>query len=388
MKRGYVVMYKMILFDVDGVFLSEERCFDTTALTVWELLNAPHFLGLAPEKYTIHPDDQTIRQIRKEVFQEDRILDWLKTRGVNSNWDMSYMIFSSQLLSLLKEVAKSDQNLVAEILQNPITNESLNKLRGTIKEKNISFTPQFDVFISLFDESEQVDKHELLVYWNRLAKEWFDLDVDQFSRNSALWALGRSVFQEWYLGEKLYREVEKKEPFCSGKTGFLSQEIPLADPKEIYRVLKQLRDKGITLGIGTGRTELETVVPLTELGFFSLFDANRVVSASQVVEAEEAYPEYAPLGKPEPFTYIKGYLGRSVPIKEALDHSLPLENGSEVLIVGDSVADLIAARKMGCHFAATLTGLTGQAARAKFEELGADYIIDDVTKIFEISLLK
>ena len=36
-------MYKMILFDVDGVFLSEERCFDTTALTVWELLDAPAF---------------------------------------------------------------------------------------------------------------------------------------------------------------------------------------------------------------------------------------------------------------------------------------------------------------------------------------------------------
>src|SRR5690606_14230290 len=124
----------------------------------------------------------------------------------------------SQLLSLLKEVAKKDQKLVADILQNPITKESLDKLRETIKAKNISFTPQFDVFISLFDESEKVDKHELLIYWNRLAKEWFDLEVDQFSRTSALWALGRLVFQEWYLGEKLFREVEQKEPFCVGKT--------------------------------------------------------------------------------------------------------------------------------------------------------------------------
>ena len=30
---------KAILFDVDGVFLSEERCFDVSAITVAELLS-------------------------------------------------------------------------------------------------------------------------------------------------------------------------------------------------------------------------------------------------------------------------------------------------------------------------------------------------------------
>ena len=54
-----------------------------------------------------------------------------------------------------------------------------------------------------------------------------------------------------------------------------------------------------------------------------------------------------------------------------------------MLIVGDSVADLLAARRMGCRFAATLTGLTGEKARTKFEELGADYILEDVTRLPE-----
>lgn len=31
-------MIKTILFDVDGVMLSEERYFDASALTVWEFL--------------------------------------------------------------------------------------------------------------------------------------------------------------------------------------------------------------------------------------------------------------------------------------------------------------------------------------------------------------
>jgi hypothetical protein len=38
---------------------------------------------------------------------------------------------------------------------------------------------------------------------------------------------------------------------------------------------------------------------------------------------------------------------------------------------------------MGCRFAATLTGLTGEKARVKFEELGADYILEDVTRLPE-----
>ena len=34
---------KSILFDVDGVFLSEERCFDTSALTIEALLKVNIF---------------------------------------------------------------------------------------------------------------------------------------------------------------------------------------------------------------------------------------------------------------------------------------------------------------------------------------------------------
>lgn len=34
---------KAILFDVDGVFLSEERCFDVSAITVAELYRVRFF---------------------------------------------------------------------------------------------------------------------------------------------------------------------------------------------------------------------------------------------------------------------------------------------------------------------------------------------------------
>ncbi|PTG70348.1 HAD family hydrolase, partial [Staphylococcus chromogenes] len=39
-------MEKVILFDVDGVFLDEGRCFDVSALAVYELLFDEMYLNL------------------------------------------------------------------------------------------------------------------------------------------------------------------------------------------------------------------------------------------------------------------------------------------------------------------------------------------------------
>ncbi|MGA8944296.1 MAG: HAD family hydrolase [Thermoactinomyces sp.] len=373
-------MYKTVLFDVDGVFLSEERCFDASALSVWELLYAPHFLGLDEKKHVIQPSEERIRAVREQVFVKDQVLDWMKERGLNSNWDMVFLTFSGQLLLLLKELYQDQPALVKKFLSEPVTETSLQ----AIKKGATGFKPRFDRFVSLFSGQEQLNKHELLVYFNKLAEDWFGLPVTQFSRKSPLWELGYSVYQEWYLGERLYRKTEGKSARQHGKTGFLENEIALADPALIEQLLITLKEKGVQVGIGTGRTFLETQVPFQSFGWFSLLDEKHIATATDVIAAEKAYPEQAPLGKPEPFTYIRAFLGKDVPLEECLAHPLPLANGNEILVVGDSVADLLAARKMGCNFAATLTGLTGEKARAKFEELGADYILQDITELIAI----
>ena len=36
---------KKVIFDVDGVLLSEERYFDIAALTVWEILYSPKYMA-------------------------------------------------------------------------------------------------------------------------------------------------------------------------------------------------------------------------------------------------------------------------------------------------------------------------------------------------------
>jgi phosphoglycolate phosphatase-like HAD superfamily hydrolase len=377
-------LYKMILFDVDGVFLSEERCFDASALSIWEMLYAPHFLGAGQGKHTTRPDEKQIRFIREAVFDHDRVLDWMKSKGINSNWDMVFLGFSAQLLSLLKTLAPRHKEKVERFLLEPITEESLQSLAEWGREEIQLFRPSFQTFPSLFSGKKDIAKHELLVYFNELASQWFSIPVTQFSRNGSLWELGYTVYQEWYLGEKLYEKVEGRKARESGKKGFLYQEIPLADPEKLESLLKNLHEMGIMVGIGTGRSFLETKIPFEQLNLFSLFDENHIATATDVIAAEEAFPEFAPLGKPEPYTYVKALLGREADIATCLKEPLPLTEGKQILIVGDSVADLLAARKMGCDFAATLTGLTGQAARAKFEELGADFILDDVTQLEKI----
>ncbi|MBA4544163.1 HAD family hydrolase [Thermoactinomyces sp. CICC 10521] len=377
-------MYKMILFDVDGVFLSEERCFDASALSIWELLYAPHFLAAEKDRHTTQPGEEQIRFIRETVFDHDRVLDWMKSKGINSNWDMVFLGFSAQLLQLLKTLVPRHKEKVERFLLEPITEESLRSLAGWGKAEIASFRPSFAAFPQLFKGKQAISKHELLTYFNELASEWFSIPVTQFSRNSSLWELGYSVYQEWYLGAELYRQTEGRDARESGKKGFLYQEIPLAQPEKIRKLLTGLREQGITIGIGTGRSFLETKVPFEQLDLFPLFAENHIATATDVIAAEEAYPEFAPLGKPEPYTYVKAYLGREAEISACLREALPLADGKQILIVGDSVADFLAARKMGCDFAATLTGLTGQAARAKFEELGADFILEDVTCLEKI----
>ena len=41
---------KKVIFDIDGVLLSEERYFDVSALTVWEILYSPAYMGLPGER--------------------------------------------------------------------------------------------------------------------------------------------------------------------------------------------------------------------------------------------------------------------------------------------------------------------------------------------------
>lgn len=61
-------------------------------------------------------------------------------------------------------------------------------------------------------------------------------------------------------------------------------------------------------------------------------------------------------------------------------------NPNEVFIVGDSLADLLSAKKIGATFIGPLTGLKGQNAREELESYDAEYIVNHVGEIRDILL--
>ncbi|UOF89929.1 HAD hydrolase-like protein [Fodinisporobacter ferrooxydans] len=369
-----------ILFDVDGVFLKEERYFDASALCVWEILGSENYLGLGLD-FHLPVAESTIRNIRDMVFDCNRVLNFIKSRGINSNWDMVFLQVSYQLVRGLIQL---DQKQVAEsYLREPFTRESLQELGAKFRE--IELKPDYPAFVQGFADS-RAQKHELFSVFNQMIETHFQMECNFFSRNSSLWNLCQRAFQEWYIGEELYVQETKIPLIQSGKRGFLKDEIVLAPVDRLQSLLQRLQEKGYTLGIATGRPNLETRVPLSEIGVLKYFDLNRVVTASDVLAAEQKYPQYAPLAKPHPFCYLEALYGKQTDILELLTLDLPLPNVEDILIVGDSLADYYAAKAIGCKFAATLTGLSGEKARASFEALDTDYILQDVLEIENLLL--
>lgn len=376
-------MIKTILFDVDGVMLSEERYFDASALTVWEMLHSPQYLGLKHDTFSPAPVESDIRRIREQVFAKDEVLNLIKSRGINSNWDMVFLAFAYQLIRLVEVLKPHLGSEATSLLAGQINRSELQQL----KEWAITHAPDFSIDYASFTADfakGTAQKAEMLLYLNQITKERCEVETNMFSRQSALWELCQETFQEWYLGDDRVSASIGRQTKQPGKKGFLTDEIPIVPPAEMIELFRTLKEKGYTLGIGTGRPTIETHVPLSEMNILEWFDPDRVVTASHVLEAEEEYPTYAPMSKPHPFSYVKGLLGLSTPNSDVVPFPLPIDHGDEVLIVGDSLADFLAARSIGCKFAATLTGLSGQEARSKFEEEKADYILNDVREILSI----
>jgi len=375
-------MVRMILFDVDGVLLSEERYFDASALTVWELVASPRFLGI-DASFTTSPDEGEIRAVRRHVFVNDEVLKFVKNRGINANWDMVYLTFAHQLIYALAAIRDHHRELVERILNGDASEKVLQQV-GKALEKT-SFSLDYATFVTDL-EATPAQKHELLNELNRLAEARIGISTSVFGRTSQLWELCRDTFQEWYLGDEKYAFSVNSEIQMLGKNGFLHDEIPIVEPADVRKMLEQLRSAGITLGIGTGRPNIETIEPLTAIQLMDCFEPMRVVTASTVLQAEEVNPAAAPLAKPHPYCYLKGIQGMETPDSEVLATALPLPTAGDILIVGDSLADLMAARAIGCQFAATLTGLSGADARSMFEQHKADYILDNVLGVAGIVL--
>jgi phosphoglycolate phosphatase-like HAD superfamily hydrolase len=374
-------MIKTILFDVDGVLLSEEHYFDASALTVWEMLISPNYLGLMPGEFKTDYSDEEIAAIRDTVFKEDTVLELQKSRGLNANWDMIYLTFSYQLIHLLSQIKETESKRIEQWLSRDMDRAALLEIASVLTQYKVSF--DFGKFNEDYGRSRET-KQGLMDYLNILAFEKLGVETTIFSGKGVLWSVCEHASQEWYVGDEHIMASTGRPSVQLGKKGFLANETTTCPAQKMSQLFQYLIDKGISIGIGTGRPALETIQPFKHLNWLQYFDENHVVTADEVSKAEKEIPEGMSLSKPNPFTYVMALFGKNHSATECIQAKLPLENAKEVLIVGDSLADLLAAREMGCQFAAVLTGLSGQEAKRDFEENGAEWILDTVLDVKEL----
>jgi phosphoglycolate phosphatase-like HAD superfamily hydrolase len=332
---------KTILFDMDGVLTSEKAYWQSSALAIFEYFN---------DDYELNTDFcyENVDTIMDTVFSANKTIDTAKNLGVNSNWDLTYITILS-----------------AEIL----------KTKGISIEKVFDEIPEFLISINtiapiLFDELAS------------LYSEIFNFDIDACKKEGQLYLKIQKLFQEWYLGDDLFFKYYSEKPKNSkGKNNLISKEEPLLGIEKTKDILSYLYNKGYTLGIGTGRPQDELYTPLRNWDILKYFDEKRIVTYTDVINYQRIYnnnkTDYVSFAKPHPFSFIKASKGEEFNFLDIEKNT----TDSSVLVVGDALCDILAAKNAGFKFCAVLTGIDGKDSEIYFQNEGADYIIDDATHL-------
>ena len=202
--------------------------------------------------------------------------------------------------------------------------------------------------------------------------------------SSPLWQGIQQVFQEWYFGEQLFREIFGTEPGASGKEGLIYREEPLIQASRVKATLDELRRQGWELGIATGRPMNELFYPLEQMDIWKYFHKESVVTFDKVAHVEKMlrgdFP-FISLGKPHPYSLLKAYWGEGKNDRELACDAPPLPPGGMCWFVGDALADLLAAREAGASFIGVLTGHNGSRNREFFAKEGAEAVLEDITRL-------
>lgn len=326
---------KKIIFDLDGVITSERLYWNSSAMTVYEKMFDNLNVGWCEENVGLLSD---------EIFINDSTIVALKNLGVNSNIDLTYVVYLAAIIGQGEGVEESE-------LWN---------------------------FVNTYALELDVNAPELYDYVASEAKEIYNYDDNYIIRYGGLWREIEALFQHWYFGDEKYVEIYgEAAPGAAGKTGFINYETPIVDLEELRKLLKALKEKGYILGIATGRNDYEVAQPLNKWGIKEYFDDASIATYDTVVKGEKVINEGS-LAKPNPYVFLKA----SYPdVEDKKILSKKNHDNRHILVVGDAGADIIAAQAANMTFAAVLTGVSGRDAYDYFAGMNSDIIMNNVLEL-------
>lgn len=328
--KKFLDKYDTVIFDMDGVITSEQNYWNCAALTVWE------YIAWNSHK-TVDTEwaEQHMKEIRASVFCDDKIIEVLKSKGVNSNWDLGYVVVLLAWICGGKEYSGD--------------------------------------FFDVLKKAEELPDNILDAYDDlaKKASERTGFDYDWLRRNELMWQTMTGLFQEWFLGDEL-----NGASMHGKKSGLLNNEQPIVDKEKLKTMLRLLSEKR-RVCTGTGRPYIEMIRPLDAWDIKKYFASDGLINYDHVVAAEKTLNNNA-LTKPHPYMFLKALYGTDYDDKKLIDGDYDRDKIKTTLIVGDAGADILAAQAMGADFCAVLTGVNGKKARGYFEEQGAEYILNSV----------
>ena len=336
---SFLKQYHTILFDMDGVITSEQNYWNCAALTVYEYLHSNKFYGT--ETISAAWCMEHVAEIRSDIFYQDKTIKVLKERGVNSNWDLGYIVFA-----LYKTLPHANaESIYHYILEN--------------FHDNIC-----DDYDAIAHNLQAVIKQPA----DRASDFWYDMT---------------QVFQHWFLSDSAFVNDPIYQRSAHGKPGFLKKEQPIIRGEILKNLMKELYECGIKLGIATGRPKAEMLAPLASFGIEKYIDSLSKISYTHIKEAEKKFSGTLSLTKPHPYIFLKSLLGEDFPDKDIVEDNYDHSLCAKTLVVGDAGSDILAAQAMGADFLAVLTGVSGLKGRSYFEKIGATYILNSLEDAYQ-----
>ena len=363
-----------LIFDLDGVITSEKKYWNTAKLTVWELICSENYLGIS-QYFGNSPDVSTrLVDVGDRVIPNSFIYQ-LKSRAINSNWDLTFFVICLHLIAILGEFKRVKGNSWNNILDSNHLSiaDKLKQLGRHLQDIEYSARISNSVIEEFWQETIELTGTAVLDYVNYFSNKKLGETLPSLDPKGELWRLCYENFQAWYEGKKGYD---------------LPDDETVLDLDKIKATLHTLGNEGrYTLAIATGRPRNEVIEPLSVLGLLQYFDPKRIVTYDEVLEAESSLSHsqtQIKLGKPHPFVLYKAIYPDESADQLSSDR-FQLANGQQIAYVGDAGSDVVAAKKAGCMSIGVLTGFAEGKARENkkkmLADLGCDVILDSVVEL-------
>lgn len=359
---------KLLIFDLDGVITSEKKYWQTARLTVWEVIAGQNYLGIS--NYFGQSNDVSTRlaQVGERVIPDSFIYE-LKSRAINSNWDLTFFVVCLHLVGILHKYSQSQPNSWSNLSQEnmPIA-QRLRQLGTLLQGGDYDDRLSSAVIEQFWSETRSLQGTAVLDYVSTFVVQTLGVNFPGLEPKGELWQLCYRNFQAWYERKKGYT---------------LPEDETVLDLSCIDAALKALHRSGrFTLAIATGRPRNEVMGPMAALSLLEYFDPKRIVTYDDVLEAEAGLPARIKLGKPHPFVLFKAV---DPDAEMELETQIQLPKGQEIAYIGDAGSDVVAAKRAGCLAIGVLTGFAqGQERdnkRKMLEGLGCDVVLNSVLEL-------